>query len=187
MRRASRLGRVCFKRGSCLLFGTQRSALNHHPLFLLDNTVAHLHSFPLHYHVRPYLLPVSVYSRRGIQPAFSPRHLRRTRFFGHFTLGMGNTRRPDPRKGKLCQPIHRYCFESHRRLVNSRFTLKSRLNTPTADDKTFLMRGDDVRMVSPAERGRNSVRISSSAAYSDSIIVLDLLHMPTGCATWPAL
>ncbi|KAJ7901768.1 glycoside hydrolase family 16 protein [Mycena olivaceomarginata] len=60
------------------------------------------------------------------------------------------------------------------------------LNLTEADDKTFLMRGDDVRMVSPAERGRNSVRISSFAAYSDSVIVLDLLHIPTGCATWPA-
>jgi hypothetical protein len=54
------------------------------------------------------------------------------------------------------------------------------------DGHTFVMRADDWSIVSPSARGRDSVRISSQTAYGDSVIVLDLAHMPAGCATWPA-
>ncbi|KAF8499612.1 concanavalin A-like lectin/glucanase domain-containing protein [Russula emetica] len=59
-------------------------------------------------------------------------------------------------------------------------------NLTYADDSSFVMRADDWSIVSPSARGRDSVRISSQTAYGDSIIVLDLAHMPAGCATWPA-
>jgi hypothetical protein len=42
------------------------------------------------------------------------------------------------------------------------------------------MRADDTRIVSGLQRGRDSVRIVSKAAYADSIIVLDVQHMPAG-------
>ena len=48
------------------------------------------------------------------------------------------------------------------------------------------MAADDYSVVQPWARGRNSIRIRSKAAYADSLIVLDLAHMPEGCATWPA-
>ena len=48
------------------------------------------------------------------------------------------------------------------------------------------MRADDWSLVSPSARGRDSLRISSQTAYGDSVIVLDLAHMPAGCGTWPA-
>lgn len=49
------------------------------------------------------------------------------------------------------------------------------------------MRADDWTLLnSSTPRGRDSVRISSQTAYGDSVIVLDLAHMPAGCATWPA-
>jgi hypothetical protein len=48
------------------------------------------------------------------------------------------------------------------------------------------MRADYRSIVPPSARGRDSVRISSQTAYGDSVIVLDLEHMPAGCATWPA-
>lgn len=35
-------------------------------------------------------------------------------------------------------------------------------------------------------RGRNSVRITSKKTYTDSIVVLDLEHMPVACGAWPA-
>jgi beta-glucanase (GH16 family) len=54
------------------------------------------------------------------------------------------------------------------------------------DGNTFVMRADDWSIVGPSARGRDSVRISSQAAYGDSAIVLDLAHMPAGCGTWPA-
>ncbi|KAI0294921.1 concanavalin A-like lectin/glucanase domain-containing protein [Russula brevipes] len=50
----------------------------------------------------------------------------------------------------------------------------------------FIMRADDTSFVSPSARGRDSIRISSENAYDDAMFVLDLQHMPTGCATWPA-
>lgn len=58
--------------------------------------------------------------------------------------------------------------------------------TFSADGNTFVMRADDWSIVDPSARGRDSVRISSQTAYGDSVIVLDLAHMPAGCATWPA-
>ncbi|KAJ7262238.1 hypothetical protein B0H12DRAFT_1104943 [Mycena haematopus] len=60
------------------------------------------------------------------------------------------------------------------------------LNLSVASIDTFLMRGDNINKVHPADLGRKSVRISSPRAYADSVIVLDLRHMPAGCATWPA-
>lgn len=47
------------------------------------------------------------------------------------------------------------------------------------------MRGDDQNVVTSG-RGRNSVRIASTKAYRDSVIVMDIEHMPYGCAQWPA-
>jgi hypothetical protein len=48
------------------------------------------------------------------------------------------------------------------------------------------MRADSWSTVSPSARGRDSVRISSQTTYDEAIFVLDVAHMPTGCATWPA-
>ncbi|KAJ7593859.1 glycoside hydrolase family 16 protein [Mycena floridula] len=51
---------------------------------------------------------------------------------------------------------------------------------------SFVMRADDINMVQN-QRGRDSIRISSVATMSsDSLVVLDVAHMPEGCATWPA-
>jgi hypothetical protein len=60
------------------------------------------------------------------------------------------------------------------------------LGASLADGNSFIMRADDWSRVDPNARGRDSVRISSQTAYGDSVIVLDLAHMPEGCATWPA-
>jgi hypothetical protein len=57
--------------------------------------------------------------------------------------------------------------------------------TSSVENNTFVMRADNSSIVNPSARGRDSVRISSQNAYGDSIVVLDLAHMPAGCATWP--
>ena len=54
------------------------------------------------------------------------------------------------------------------------------------ENGAFFMRADDVSMVASSARGRDSIRISSQTSYNDSIIVLDVQHMPAGCSTWPA-
>ncbi|KAJ7084326.1 glycoside hydrolase family 16 protein [Mycena belliarum] len=59
-------------------------------------------------------------------------------------------------------------------------------NLSVASNTSFLMRADNVYRVSSADPGRKSVRITSPSAYADSVLVLDLWHMPTGCGTWPA-
>jgi hypothetical protein len=38
-----------------------------------------------------------------------------------------------------------------------------------------------------ASTGRFSVRITSTTQYSDGLFIFDVIHTPTGCATWPAL
>jgi hypothetical protein len=60
------------------------------------------------------------------------------------------------------------------------------LNRVSVEDNQFFMRADDWSIVDPSARGRDSVRISSQSAYDDALFVLDLTHMPAGCATWPA-
>ncbi|KIJ49472.1 glycoside hydrolase family 16 protein [Sphaerobolus stellatus SS14] len=52
--------------------------------------------------------------------------------------------------------------------------------------ETFFMRADSKNIIPLSARGRDSIRIQSLAAYTDSIVVLDLVHMPEGCSTWPA-
>jgi len=54
----------------------------------------------------------------------------------------------------------------------------------TSGDVLFL-RSDHFRTLSPV-LGRDSIRISSQESWDDAIFVLDLKHMPTGCATSPA-
>lgn len=48
------------------------------------------------------------------------------------------------------------------------------------------MRADDWSVVNASARGRDSVRIYSENAYDEAILILDLAHIPAGCATWPA-
>lgn len=55
-----------------------------------------------------------------------------------------------------------------------------------ASDDTFVMRVDANNTVPSTARGRDSVRIISKSSYGDSLLVLQLKHMPEGCATWPA-
>jgi len=60
-------------------------------------------------------------------------------------------------------------------------------NLSYAEGNQFIMCADDVSIIDPNDpRGRSSVRISSQKGYDDSVIVLDVAHMPAGCATWPA-
>ncbi|KAG6820979.1 hypothetical protein H0H93_008608 [Arthromyces matolae] len=60
------------------------------------------------------------------------------------------------------------------------------LGLSSATDDKFFMRADSSSMIPPSARGRDSVRIISNKAYGDSVIVLDVQHMPAGCGTWPA-
>ena len=48
------------------------------------------------------------------------------------------------------------------------------------------MRADDWSIVNASARGRDSVRIYSEDVYDEAILILDLTHIPAGCATWPA-
>ena len=55
-----------------------------------------------------------------------------------------------------------------------------------ATGQKFVMRADHWNRVTPLSRGRDSVRIRSKDSWGDSLLVLDLEHMPEGCGTWPA-
>jgi Glycosyl hydrolases family 16 len=59
-------------------------------------------------------------------------------------------------------------------------------NYSYATDNKFIMKANSRDVVQPESRGRDSVRIASKKAYDDSIMVLDIEHMPFGCGTWPA-
>lgn len=70
----------------------------------------------------------------------------------------------------------KYCWKS----------VLTQISSLSASEDKFIMRADHAKVVSPDDRGRDSVRITSQKAWDDSTIVLDLSHMPEGCATWPA-
>ncbi|EGN91804.1 glycoside hydrolase family 16 protein [Serpula lacrymans var. lacrymans S7.3] len=59
-------------------------------------------------------------------------------------------------------------------------------NLTIASEGKFIMRADYTDIVISGSRGRDSIRIHSKNAYDDAIFILDLSHMPEGCATWPA-
>ncbi|KAK4687465.1 hypothetical protein P7C73_g2661, partial [Tremellales sp. Uapishka_1] len=59
-------------------------------------------------------------------------------------------------------------------------------NLSYAGASNFIIRADSYNVVSGSARGRDSVRIQSTASFGDSVLVLDLAHMPAGCGTWPA-
>lgn len=61
-----------------------------------------------------------------------------------------------------------------------------KLNLTYATHNSFVMHADDTTVLAPDAVGRRSIRITSLATYEDSITVIDLKHMPAGCATWPA-
>ena len=82
---------------------------------------------------------------------------------------------------KLPESQSRLAFSSARLLI-----WLTPIDFFSATGDKFVMRADDWSIVNPSARGRDSVRISSQTAYDEAIFVLDLAHMPAGCATWPA-
>jgi hypothetical protein len=44
------------------------------------------------------------------------------------------------------------------------------------------MKVDTTEQVS---NGRKSVRIHGNLIYTGGLVIMDALHMPTGCGTWP--
>ncbi|TFY70103.1 hypothetical protein EVJ58_g41 [Rhodofomes roseus] len=59
-------------------------------------------------------------------------------------------------------------------------------NLTYVSSDTLIMRVDDTTVLSSSDGGRNSVRIKSNTAYDYHVVVIDVRHMPEGCATWPA-
>lgn len=74
------------------------------------------------------------------------------------------------------------------------FTDKSYVDKETAirkgltwtDGDKFGIAADAANKVEAGSLGRDSVRISSNKVWNNSVVVVDVLHMPEGCAVWPA-
>ncbi|KAK0188743.1 glycoside hydrolase family 16 protein [Armillaria mellea] len=62
----------------------------------------------------------------------------------------------------------------------------SNLSYASLDNSKFIMRADAYNIVASGTRGRDSVRISSRTSHCQSLMILDVQHMPVGCGTWPA-
>jgi len=45
---------------------------------------------------------------------------------------------------------------------------------------------DTTSVVPNGARGRDAIRLTSHTSWGSGLFILDLTHMPTGCATWPA-
>ncbi|KAJ7923470.1 glycoside hydrolase family 16 protein [Mycena leptocephala] len=67
-------------------------------------------------------------------------------------------------------------------------TTARRQNLTFASENSFVLRTDHKTVISNSSTvGRNSVRIRSNKAYTTHVAVFDILHMPQGCGTWPAV
>ncbi|KAJ7464350.1 endo-beta-glucanase [Mycena latifolia] len=61
-------------------------------------------------------------------------------------------------------------------------------NLTFASANTFILRADAKTVISDSSSvGRNSVRIRTNNAYTTHVAVFDIVHMPQGCGTWPAV
>ncbi len=61
-------------------------------------------------------------------------------------------------------------------------TEKSNDNSTEKDDEPFVYMS-----TSPTDEGpRNSIRLEGLKRYNRGLFILDVRHMPAGCATWPA-
>ncbi|KAH8086636.1 putative laminarinase [Cristinia sonorae] len=52
---------------------------------------------------------------------------------------------------------------------------------------TFVILADSTTVLAPNGPGRNSVRIRSQKTYITHVSVFNIVHMPEGCGTWPAV
>jgi hypothetical protein len=68
--------------------------------------------------------------------------------------------------------------------VNQATALAQNLTYTSSD--TLILRADYKTVLSASGPGRNSVRIQSKKAYGNGVSVINVRHMPQGCATWPA-
>ncbi len=66
-------------------------------------------------------------------------------------------------------------------------------STAMANNYTSIERNGNVylgvdhsNVVSSGSRGRDSIRLESKVSYTTGLFILDLDHMPFGCAVWPA-
>ncbi|KIO24745.1 glycoside hydrolase family 16 protein, partial [Tulasnella calospora MUT 4182] len=60
-------------------------------------------------------------------------------------------------------------------------------NLTFTSTNTLIMRADYTTVLKSTDAwGRNAVRIQSKKSYGTSVTIMDLRHMPEGCATWPA-
>ncbi|KAG8994775.1 hypothetical protein FRB94_012562 [Tulasnella sp. JGI-2019a] len=60
-------------------------------------------------------------------------------------------------------------------------------NLTYTNHDTLILRADYTQTTNyPTGPGRNSVRMRSNKTYNSSVAIMNLRHMPVGCATWPA-
>lgn len=55
-----------------------------------------------------------------------------------------------------------------------------------SDDGTVIMKPDTTNKWPRGGLGRPSVRVISDNTYYHGLFIIDILHMPWGCGTWPA-
>ncbi|KAH8984634.1 endo-beta-glucanase [Lactarius akahatsu] len=57
----------------------------------------------------------------------------------------------------------------------------------TVSGGNFIIRADHTTQLDPSGPGRNSVRITSNKQYDTHVSIYNVVHMPQGCGTWPAI
>ncbi|KAF2870136.1 putative endo-1,3(4)-beta-glucanase [Massariosphaeria phaeospora] len=98
-------------------------------------------------------------------------------FFSHFSYFTGD----DPTHGF----VHYVDAEGSATHNLTQISSNSNVSTLTSDTKTAILRVDTSDTL--ATSGRRSVRITSTKTYSTGLFIFDVLHIPYGCGTWPAL
>ncbi|KIY74374.1 glycoside hydrolase family 16 protein [Cylindrobasidium torrendii FP15055 ss-10] len=81
----------------------------------------------------------------------------------------------------LDDPTH-----GHVNYIDRDTAVQANLSYASDDNTKFYMHADSEEIVSMGARGRDSIRIESTTSYDESVLILDVQHMPEGCTTWPA-
>ncbi|KAF2717420.1 glycoside hydrolase family 16 protein, partial [Polychaeton citri CBS 116435] len=74
----------------------------------------------------------------------------------------------------------------HVQYVNETIAVRNGLVSVDTTKNTALIKPDTTNLFPRGGPGRPSVRIISDNTYTHGLFLLDVVHMPWGCGTWPA-
>ena len=102
-------------------------------------------------------------------------------------LGLFHRSRPHERNRDLHRPEHSGACPRH---ASSRYHLTN-VSAPQKQANLVSINSDGnavmkVETTPQVQNTRQSIRITTQFTFTGGLVIMDSVHMPTGCGTWPA-